>query len=248
MRFSNASQVATIESYNFTTALMKPLEIKSLNFNVSATGQASISPATLSAHAVTKSQLDAVAGSFVALTGDQDIDGIKSMITGLGSVVDAGLFLDNNSSSLDGMIIGRNDSTGRLFNCLNISTGELFVLQNQSNGVGLKISSGNTGTNGTSLILESVSGHGSSTIPLLVTENGVTKASFSATGDLTVSSVISNGKIRLKNYTVSTLPAGTQGDTAYVTDALTPTYLTPVVGGGAIVTPVFFNGTTWVAH
>ena len=55
-----------------------------------------------------------------------------------------------------------------------------------------------------------------------------------------------NAPIRLKNYTVATLPAGTQGDKAFVTDALGPTYLTTVVGGGAIVTEVFYNGTNWV--
>ncbi len=53
---------------------------------------------------------------------------------------------------------------------------------------------------------------------------------------------------RLKGYTVATLPTGTIGDIAYVTDALAPTYLTVVVGGGAIVSPVFFDGTNWVAH
>lgn len=52
----------------------------------------------------------------------------------------------------------------------------------------------------------------------------------------------------LKGYTVATLPAGVQGDVAYVTDALAPAYLTTVVGGGAIVTPVFYDGTNWVAH
>jgi len=111
MRFSNSSQLATIESYNFTTALMKPLEIKSLNFNVSATGQVSMSPATLSTQGVTKAQLD---------------------------------------------------------------------------------------------------------------------------------------KMHLIQYTVGTLPAGAQGDTAYVTDALTPVYLTTVIGGGSVVCPVFHNGTNWI--
>lgn len=55
-----------------------------------------------------------------------------------------------------------------------------------------------------------------------------------------------NGLINMKNYTVSTLPAGTRGDKCYVTDALTPTYLVTVVGGGAITTEVFNNGTNWV--
>lgn len=52
--------------------------------------------------------------------------------------------------------------------------------------------------------------------------------------------------LRLKGYTVATLPAGTVGDNAYVTDALAPTFLAAVVGGGAVVTPVFFNGSAWV--
>lgn len=48
-------------------------------------------------------------------------------------------------------------------------------------------------------------------------------------------------------YTVATLPAaGTAGRMAYVTDALAPSFLTTVVGGGAVVTPVFDNGTNWV--
>lgn len=48
-------------------------------------------------------------------------------------------------------------------------------------------------------------------------------------------------------YTVATLPvAGTAGRMAYVTDALAPSFLTTVVGGGAVIAPVFDNGTNWV--
>lgn len=54
--------------------------------------------------------------------------------------------------------------------------------------------------------------------------------------------------IRTKGYTVATLPAGTIGDEAYVTDATLPTYLGLLTGGGSIVTPVFYNGTAWVSH
>jgi len=56
------------------------------------------------------------------------------------------------------------------------------------------------------------------------------------------------GPIRLKNYTVATLPTGVQGDTAFVTDATAPTYLGTLIGGGSVVTPVFYNGTAWVSH
>ena len=54
--------------------------------------------------------------------------------------------------------------------------------------------------------------------------------------------------IRLKGYIVATLPSGTQGDTAFVTDALTPTSLSAVVGGGAITVTVFYNGTNWIVQ
>jgi hypothetical protein len=59
---------------------------------------------------------------------------------------------------------------------------------------------------------------------------------------------IIRGPVRLKGYTVATLPAGTQGDTAFVTDAVAPTYLGTLTGGGTVVTPVFYNGTAWVAY
>lgn len=49
----------------------------------------------------------------------------------------------------------------------------------------------------------------------------------------------------LKNYTVATLPTGTQGMLAYCTDLLAPTFLTNAVGGGAIVGPVFYDGANW---
>lgn len=48
--------------------------------------------------------------------------------------------------------------------------------------------------------------------------------------------------------TVATLPAGaTQGDRAFVTDALAPAWNTAVAGGGAVVTPVYYNGAAWTA-
>lgn len=48
-------------------------------------------------------------------------------------------------------------------------------------------------------------------------------------------------------YTVSTLPTGVIGDRAYVTDATAPTYLGTLTGSGAVVCPVFHNGTAWVS-
>lgn len=56
------------------------------------------------------------------------------------------------------------------------------------------------------------------------------------------------GTLKNGGYTVATLPAGVVGASAYVTDALAPAYLAPLVGGGAEVCPAFFNGLDWVAH
>ena len=59
---------------------------------------------------------------------------------------------------------------------------------------------------------------------------------------------IFGGPIRRNGFTVAGLPAGTQGDSAYVTDAIAPVFLGALTGGGTVVTPVFYNGTAWVAE
>lgn len=71
-------------------------------------------------------------------------------------------------------------------------------------------------------------------------------ADDSADADLTAARLISSNVVRLKGYTVGTLPAGTTGDTAYVTDALAPTFLGTATAGGGNVTSVFYNGTNWI--
>jgi len=47
-------------------------------------------------------------------------------------------------------------------------------------------------------------------------------------------------------YAVGSLPAGTQGMKALVNNALAPTFGAAVVGGGAVVIPVFYNGSAWI--
>ena len=60
-------------------------------------------------------------------------------------------------------------------------------------------------------------------------------------------SVASGGTGSGVAYTVATLPAaGTQGRRAWVTDALAPAFGAAPVGGGAVVIPVFDNGTAWI--
>lgn len=48
-------------------------------------------------------------------------------------------------------------------------------------------------------------------------------------------------------YQVSTLPAlAVAGQKVFVKDALGPVFLAGVIGGGFVMCPVFYNGTTWV--
>jgi hypothetical protein len=52
----------------------------------------------------------------------------------------------------------------------------------------------------------------------------------------------------LKNYTVATLPSAADsgvGARSFVLDATAPTFGATVVGGGAVATPVYSDGTDW---
>lgn len=59
--------------------------------------------------------------------------------------------------------------------------------------------------------------------------------------------LLSPPNLILVPYTVATLPPGTVGDRAYVTDATAPAWNTALTGGGAVVVPVFRNATVWVS-
>lgn len=74
-----------------------------------------------------------------------------------------------------------------------------------------------------------------------VTVGGTNKLAISATA------VAPTVPVRMASYTVATLPTGTQGDRAMVTDATSPTFLGALTGGGSVKCPVFYNGTAWVA-
>lgn len=74
------------------------------------------------------------------------------------------------------------------------------------------------------------------------TVNGTAVLSWSPTR------VTLNTPIKRKGYTVSTLPTGSVGDAAYVTDAVVCTFLATLTGGGSAWCPVGFNGTAWVGE
>ena len=67
-------------------------------------------------------------------------------------------------------------------------------------------------------------------------------------GNASITKTVLRGVIQQTTYTVATLPAGAIGQFAIVTDAVSPTYLGTLTGGGSVVCPVFYNGTAWVSH
>jgi hypothetical protein len=160
---------------------------------------------------------------------------VKGTVTGSGSHVIAS-FLDNsgiekaNISDLGGMVITSELTAGGV----QLGTGKLTV-------------SNNGGIAGTS-----------SKFILSRTSNwefiGLAKYDVDYSALYDARSLVDKGYVdskrvqRLAQYTVGTLPTGVQGDNAYVTDALAPTYMAIVVGGGSVVTPVFYNGSSWIAH
>lgn len=91
-------------------------------------------------------------------------------------------------------------------------------------------------------------------VPLIYGDFSLNKIGIN-TQTLNASLNIGGGTMQLQTaFTVSTLPAcnGTlKGESAYVTDALTPTYNGALTGGGTGASanvPVFCNGTSWTSH
>jgi hypothetical protein len=109
---------------------------------------------------------------------------------------------------------------------------------------------------GTGLVLTMGSGYSPSSMPLNPINGSVT--TFSCAVDQASSTAQCNGGAKgfLTGYTIgagaSQIPAcsaSTEGILAYVTDAAsTPVYNATQSGGGAVVVPVFCNGTNWTNH
>lgn len=116
----------------------------------------------------------------------------------------------------------------------------------------VNITVGNAGTFTTGISIDhsgqvgigtSIPAGSSSTFGSLLNVGSTGQLSVNSSGALTTSSTIKTG-----GYTVGTLPAGTVGMRAYVTDQLTTcaTVGAVLTGGGSAVCPVFYNGSAWV--
>ena len=233
-------------------------------------GTVSASPATLANQVVVKSQLDLKANiaspaltgtptaptptegsagtqiankdyvlangsaNAVLLTGDQSFTGVKTFTNPSGG--GTRIVGVNNDPSINGLIELTTNANGS--RALNIN--------HNGNGIGIRIEATSSSNNQAILVNTPTNGVSS---PFTATKNGGVVFQVNNLGGTTAASFIATaGTVRLKGFTVATLPAGVIGDTAYVTDALAPSYMVAVMGGGAVVTVVFFNGTNWVSH
>ncbi len=99
------------------------------------------------------------------------------------------------------------------------------------------------------------------TNPLIFATNGSEQGRLSVSGGWNIGTtgvdpgnknLNVEGTIQTGGYAIASLPscgAGTKGATTYVTNGQTsPTYLGTVSTTGAVVAPVFCNGTNWIYH
>jgi len=175
--------------------------------------------------------------------------------TGLGIIPTSGQLLVGNGTgyTLKTLTAGTGISVTNSPSAISIANSG--VLSNIA-GAGISVSGATGNVTITSTAVTSVSGTG--------TVNGITlTGTVTSTGNLTLGGTLSGVDLttQVSNilpvanggtgtgvaYTVATLPAaGVQGRRAWVTDALAPVFLAAPVGAGAVVCPVFDNGTTWV--
>ena len=152
--------------------------------------------------------------------------------------------LASNNSSTAVRISNSNagDATSAI-QVINENAGFGSFQKNISSGIGSFQENWSTG-----LLVQLDSRTGSTGDLIRFTKHGLLTGKVNQNGEITAPKLTMTGTIKMMEYTVATLPTPTGTAYATVTDALAPTYMATVVGGGAVVTPVFYNGTAWVSH
>ena len=183
------------------------------------------------------------------ISGNQTISAGKLEISSAGQVANTPVFKVSNCTI---------DSLGRMF------LGE-FAGNFTSANAGIALT-GTPGTNATAIVVRvaaSASGNAAATLQLWQSNNSTTFMAVRNTGEVLFNTNSNNGVDKIQNagsisattiktasFTVATLPAPPLqglGAIAHVTDALNPTYLGTLTGGGTVKCPVFYNGTAWVS-
>jgi len=185
------------------------------------------------------------------------------VLTGAGTTVVTGTYPNFTITSNDAFVgtVTSVSWTGGIVSVATPTTTPAFTVAGTSGGVPY-FSSGTTWASSGALTANRlVLGGGAGAAPTVLGSLGTTTTvlhgnaagaptfgAVSLTADVSGILPVANGGNGLgAAYTVATLPTpGTQGRRSWVTNALAPTFLAAPVGGGAVVCPVFDNGTAWV--
>jgi hypothetical protein len=147
----------------------------------------------------------------------------------------------NNSPDL---FVGRKAAATLMLGAIDVSTPTAQTLSVSS------VVSGTSNTAGANFTVRGSQGTGTGVGGDIIFQVAPAGSSGSAQNTLVQAMRVYNNKTVVVGaaYTVATLPAaGTQGRRAWVTDATAPSFGGALVGGGAVVIPVFDNGTSWVS-
>jgi len=230
-----SADLGSFSIFNQTNNIM-PLLISSAG-NVTLTGALTGTSATFTSDA-------SINGLTVGRGAGNSIEntaiGYRALVSNTTGIYNTSLGSDalrNNTTAVDNTAIGF--GAGQ-----SITTGGSNTFLGSNTGSGITTGSGNTilGKNNTALA------SGLTNNIILSSGGGNIKAQHDGTNWTMQGTVINTAPLRLKGYTVATLPTGVQGDSAFVTDALAPTFMSVIVGGGSVVSRVFFNGSNWTSQ
>lgn len=229
MFYSNSGVNTTLKTYNNNTLGLR---------NIANTFTSFIQNSNTASRTYTlqdKNYTFADDATVVHTSGNESVTGVKtftSTVTGTASASTCfSAFPGNGAGTCFSANTGTGTAIGLSINCNTTNAGV----------------SVNNNFSGTAVLVNNAVG--ATGKPFRYTKNTVERAFIDDTGNISGQSIIAAaGTVRLFGYTVATLPAGTIGDTAYVTDATTPTAGGVAVGGGALKRPVFFDGTNWITY
>jgi hypothetical protein len=201
-----------------------------------ATKQANFDLSTLTTGTTYSYKLPVLSGSTLAVLGLAQTWTAQQIFSG-GIVVSLGqpATLGGNvtMSTITGVIvIGSSQTTGTVTIGNSAQTGTLTFGQSTAAQT-VNIATGITAAATTKAVNIGTAGNATSTTNIAI-------GSTTGTSTTTV-----NGLLKLQTYLVANLPTGSAGAKSFVTDALTPTFGSAVVGGGAVGVPVYHDGTSW---
>jgi hypothetical protein len=192
--------------------------------------------------------LQRVAGNSAVAAG---LNGANSVAIGLGGVwistvggANIGFTASTNSLNSQDLFISRRGAASLLFGNVDSAAPVAQTIGPQS------VVAGTSNTAGANFTVRGSQGTGTGIGGDIIFQVAPAGSSGSAQNTLAQAMRVYNNKTVVVGaaYTVATLPAaGTQGRRAWVTDATAPTFGGALVGGGAVVIPVFDNGTSWVS-